>query len=417
MKVVPSKYNVFISHKNRFCVANTMTCAVIELEQDEFYALKENDLSFFAYEQIAEMNNQGIVIDERLDELALLRSAYQCGKNKNEAHLTICPTLECNLACPYCYEKHVQGAMSRETQDNILKLVDYLLKEGVNKIYVLWYGGEPLLYPEIITRVSTLIADKCVDNDCECCFSMISNGVLLDEDILSILKQIPISRIQITLDGEEGIHDKRRYLKDGTPTFNKIVNNIETASKDIKIVVRVNVDHSNKNSYQYIKSLFENKDNISVYCAPVTIENVQSAIIKKRCYTHDDYVDFYKENIPLDDISLRSGIYFCSAEMKYSYVIDPNGYIFKCLNDIGQVGWSIGNVNNTELKTNPMAIAKYLGRDPFTEEECASCVFLPQCSGGCIWNYKDKGTHACKGAKYFFEEKIIKNYLSEEVQQ
>ncbi len=72
-----------------------------------------------------------------------------------------------------------------------------------------------------------------------------------------------------------------------------------------------------------------------------------------------------------DDI-VGSGVCTCSAEHLYSGVIDPTGKIYRCLNDLGNEKYAISSVLDEEI-SNPIAIAKYDGRDPFTEKECETC--------------------------------------------
>lgn len=55
---------------------------------------------------------------------------------------------------------------------------------------------------------------------------MISNGSLLTGDILDKLTEFQCRHIQITLDGIEETHNKRRISKNGEPTFHQIVENL-----------------------------------------------------------------------------------------------------------------------------------------------------------------------------------------------
>lgn len=393
-----------------------MTSAVIKLEENEYNALKNGDFHIFSDNQMLELSNQGILVDKTLDEIALLRHTYFFAKNSDhEAHITICPTLDCNFACPYCYETRKKGKMQLNTQNAILELIEKLLNNNSKKLYILWYGGEPLLCPDVIYNLSTRIQSLCDKYSVNCVFSMISNGYLLNEDNINMLSKIKLSRIQITLDGLSEYHDKRRFLRDGSPTFEKIVNNIKNASKRIHITVRVNVDRSNLGAYENIQKLFANYNNVDIYCAPVTIEDTQSNAVKNLCYSINEYDEFYKNTFDLKDIVLSSGINCCAAEMKNTFVIDPEGFAYKCLNDLGHYERSLKNINNKSDKLNPSAVAKYSGRDPFSEPICKDCIYLPQCYGGCVWNYVNTNIHSCKPVKYLLVDKIEKEFISKEV--
>ncbi len=412
MALKSSKYNIFVSHNENYCVVNTMTSAVITLDENEYNALKSGDFRIFSNNQILELSSQGILVDETLDEIALLRHTYFFAKNSdNEANITICPTLDCNFACPYCYETRKKGKMQLDTQNAIIKLIEKLLNNNLKKLYVLWYGGEPLLCPDIVYTLSTSIQSLCDNYSVNCVFSMISNGYLLNDDNINMLSKIKLSKIQITLDGLSEYHDKRRFLINGSPTFEKIVNNIKNASKKIHITVRVNIDRSNLGAYENIQKLFANYNNVDIYCAPVTIEDTQSNAVKKLCYSIKEYDAFYKNAFDLKDIDLSSGINCCAAEMKNTFVIDPEGFAYKCLNDLGHYEWSLKNINDKSQKLNPSVVAKYSGRDPFSEPKCKDCVYLPQCYGGCIWNYNNRKVHSCEAIKYLLVDKIKKEYM------
>jgi len=133
------------------------------------------------------------------------------------------------------------------------------------------------------------------------------------------------------------------------------------------------------------------------------------------CFAQTELASFYGSLLSPEDIPFQCGICSCAAEMKNTFVIDPCGALYKCLNDLGHNEWSLGSVCDSEQTLAPSPVAKYLGRDPFSEPECADCIYLPQCYGGCLWNYKKTGVHSCKAVKYLLADKIKMEHLSEEV--
>ena len=52
--------------------------------------------------------------------------------------------------------------------------------------------------------------------------NIITNGYLLNKEIVKELEDIHVKHIQVTIDGPKDIHDKRRFLKGKQGTFDKI---------------------------------------------------------------------------------------------------------------------------------------------------------------------------------------------------
>ena len=141
-----SKFNVYVNS----CIANTLTGALIQLNEHEYEAVKNNLHSTLSNESINELYAEGILVHHELDEIALLRHTYlHCKYEGTVSRITICPTLECNFSCPYCYEVRQKGVMGKDVQNKILSFIETLLTGHIKKIVITWYGGEPLLYPAI----------------------------------------------------------------------------------------------------------------------------------------------------------------------------------------------------------------------------------------------------------------------------
>ena len=72
----------------------------------------------------------------------------------------------------------------------------------------------------------------------------------------------------------------------------------------------------------------------------------------------------------------------CTAMFESSYIIDPQGNLYKCWADIGQTDLKIGTLN--EGITNYDLVCKYMmNSDKFSDEKCLKCRIFPICNGGC----------------------------------
>lgn len=98
--------------------------------------------------------NEGYIVKDDDTELREVDLKYmQTCHAQDELILTILPTEGCNFRCEYCYEEHKKNVMSKEMQQVLINYV----KKNINSyagLTVSWFGGEPLLYPDVIENLS-----------------------------------------------------------------------------------------------------------------------------------------------------------------------------------------------------------------------------------------------------------------------
>ena len=408
----PSRYNIY-DEENFSYIANTLTGSCIQVSKEEIHRVKNEILSDFSEEELIILEENGVIVDSKLDEVQLLRNAYNFCKYANrKATITIVPSLACNFECVYCYENKTNECMSDVIQDQVLTFLKSLLVDyHISELNVCWYGGEPLLHMDIVKKLSMKLIAFCNEKGIEYHASIITNGYLVGYEIIDIFKQCFIKTAQITIDGIKKTHNRRRKLINGGETYEKVKDAIFLlAENDINVTVRVNLDKSNINEYKHVHNIFAEKRGIKCYPAIVTVEEPQSLCQKSQCYKHTEFEEFYEaifkdihgEGGKKEEADFQPGITNCSAEHMYSYVIAPNGNLYKCLNDICNSDYAVGHVSG-EI-SDAVVTAKYLGRDPFTETECEKCPYIPVCYGGCVYEYKKHGTHACKAAKFMYKK-------------
>jgi hypothetical protein len=70
---------------------------------------------------------RGIIV--RFDEKEALETIGRaaCAASQGVG-LTICPTMNCNFDCPYCFETHRPGRMSAEVQDDAVNLARRMME-------------------------------------------------------------------------------------------------------------------------------------------------------------------------------------------------------------------------------------------------------------------------------------------------
>lgn len=74
-----------------------------------------------------------------------------------------------------------------------------------------------------LNRSGNILKEYCLTSHKELQCSLVTNGSLLTEEIVSGLLNYNCKFVQITLDGPEYIHNCRRVAKDGSGTFQKVL--------------------------------------------------------------------------------------------------------------------------------------------------------------------------------------------------
>lgn len=435
MKV--SKYNKIIKNGDKDIVFNSITCALAEVDE-RFWNIYDNietlDSEFLEKSQKEVFDNMisgGYLVNDNIDELQILEYNYLSSKFvENNLALTIAPTLECNFACPYCYETPKNGYMSEEIQDAIIDLVKNRIN-NINSLSITWYGGEPVLGKEIIISLSEQFIDLCEKNEVVYNAFIITNGYLLNNDIIDTFKKLKINGYQITVDGPPEIHNKRRKFKNANlDTFSKIIENIKILkSKEIDTHIRVNIDDQNKEYIEELLEILQKNDlnNLSLNLGHVRGDTGSGANVKETLISNKSYADIdYKNHKLLKKYGFSKGstveyypnikANYCGADSMSSFVIDGQGLMYKCWNDIGEEALSIGNVfdvkegkgfNDYRLKNN----INYMMWSPFKHEKCKECWILPICMGGCPYNgIRNNYNPECDKWKYTIEEALLNKH-------
>lgn len=339
-----------------------------EYEQELYTKLKSRE---YILTQSEETNRKGKIIE----------------KMKNKHHNRIesssvwfVLTYGCNFDCPYCYESKIRKniVITTEMVDKVFEINSHIDRIG-------FFGGEPLL-PSSKRIIEYIIGKASRDTE----YRVITNGYYLKE-YLDIFKQIKTTNIQVTLDGSEEKHNRTRRLKNGDPTYKRIIDGIKQyIYSDIPITVRMNISPENVNDCFNEKKKIQSTD----WGAKVKFE-LQPLFQLHRQENTRLYNQMFVENSTMRDnqilsrllpisnflyngTSLKPIIRACDRDGK-SRFYDPNGNIYNCILAVGDDSKSIGNYfPDVALKEK-----SFMTRDITKIEKCMSCPYALFCGGGC----------------------------------
>ncbi len=417
-----SKFNIFIPSfpdEGQFLVFNTFTDSRVVINGELKKAIEKADgnapLKSDEIDYLNQLRELGIMVDDEVDEDQELRYWYHKFKyDPSSLIVTILTTYACNLRCTYCFQEGLhspafidQGA-SRKVIRWISGKVHNLFPRTVE---IVFYGGEPFLNPKAIRLISQGMSEITKPMGIQLNISIITNGVLINGELVDFLLPLGLKEIKVTLDGDREAHDAKRPHQNGAGTFDTILRNLLKLKGKVPISIGGNFDDSNKQSIPRLLDILGEQGfngNLRRIGFKPIFSSLESA---KRpggslttCAFSDINVDdmlWLRRETEKRGFPCQGGIALgpCEAAREHAYTIDPLGRIYKCPGSAGMDEFVIGNINDDQLNYRN---TQFMTFDPC--EICSGCSYIPLCGGGCrMGAYIKKGDFqdiACE-KKYF----------------
>ena len=391
-----SRYNLSakLPDSKNVAIANLFAGTCAEFTPIETFLLSSLDRISEDHPIIERLARRGVIcrFDERM-ALDVMGRATCAGPSG--VVLTICPTMGCNFDCPYCFENHYAGKMSAQVQDDVVALAERMLDASKSKdLDVNWFGGEPLLAPDIIEALSGRLMALVDERGGTYSAGIITNGYLLTQDIVDMLARCKVESAQITIDGLGPTHDVTRHLAGGGPTFDRIVANLRSLRIPFRVNARHNVHEGNRHEVDELRAFVEqladeSGNDISYYTATVSDSEAAEQRGKQvglLCQSDASEMGVTQE---AEFFGHGQGFY-CGAQSIWSIGIDERGNLQKCWEAVDKPEQSFGTAHDwdperpLETATDADNLTMYLSTAcPVPDDECRSCVWLPACVGGC----------------------------------
>lgn len=400
---IPSRFNVSVDLPgNRKAVYNTFTSAIVILKQEIWNKYFNLDSEYYVSgelisEDMLSLYLKGFIVPKGIDEIEPVRLQFLSSRHRNDIlSVNIIPTLACNLQCPYCFEGKAkiinnQNVMSRETEDAVIQYIDRLAR-GKNIVQVVWFGGEPLLSITAIERISSRLIPNLERRGIEYRALTSTNATLLIEDVVEQLYKCKVFLVQVTVD----IPKSMKQDKFGRDTLEKVLDNLTIAVEKLRIYLRINLSRDDEKEFNQLYNELI-KRNLHKRLISIGIANV----FRPECgwsgcvmspVTQQWYVEVMKrESAKAQTLGLPFNTFLplterncnvCAATCESSAVVDPDGLLYKCVEDVGLVERAYGSVF-FERPVNYNNLLPWLTYDWFGHKMCRECPVLPQCGGGC----------------------------------
>ena len=381
-----SRYNYFVDNGDKTIVFNGISEKFFEINRNNAHIYKQ---IFSHPDQFGEMllpfiekiKDDGFFVDEKTDELELVKDKLNVQTKENQYFLMILPTYQCNLRCWYCIQNHKEIWINDDVVRKIKKrIINKMNDDSIDSLHLSWFGGEPLMAYETIVSLTRFAREVAESRGKTFNCSITTNSTLLTPERIEELKECGVNYYQITIDGTREYHNTVKVIN-GKSTFDMALQNIDAIARHSRCLLRFNYTKENlrpEGIINDIKGLLseESKKNITFLLYKVWQENADDI-------NNNDVAHLFEKSKELGLHPMLPRTSICYADQKHFDCIFPDGKVEKCDNEDpdatrgilledGSVNWPGGT---------PTAHTSAYKSE---KSECMQCRFLPLCGGPCV---------------------------------
>ncbi|MFV0504888.1 MAG: radical SAM protein [Lachnospirales bacterium] len=423
-----SNYNVIIELDTlEKLLINTLSGEMFKIDADTENIIKSNNIWELDKRIKDEYVEKGIIIDDEVNELNYI--GYMQNKEKYSSKvlsLTILLTSQCNCRCTYCFQgqkSEKELKLTDKSREKIFKFIKNSLSPDIEIVSIVLFGGEPLLYfSENITWLDK-IKELCTKENKKLITSMVTNGTKITDETLDKLYEYNCENIQITLDGDESMHNKRRKYTNENGSFKDVLEGIKKvyARKDFKKpTIRINIDKKNINNVYMLLKELRDADLIECFIDFGILKGDEETMKKND-------MDYYKDGelgnvlyelwgqlkelgFKFDAKPKRRNMY-CGLYGDKAFTITADAKVYKCWELLENDKYLVGRIDiNGTIPKLEKGFYDWMSRDFLGTENCRVCSYLPICGGGCgsISEHKYGNVHmnGCFRTKSIYKEQV-----------
>lgn len=414
---------------------NTMTDAQLIVSRDVAALLERFDqpvdptslaqLTADEREALDLLEDNGFIVPDRLAERASIDTTFTTIKNSTEElHITVLTTLQCNFACDYCYQGDrgdYNKFAEKMTLETGLKVATWIEREldrvRPGKLHLMFFGGEPLLNLPVMYLIAERMWQATRARGVRQTISIITNGLLLSEEIVDRMNGYGLSGVKITLDGERDTHNRMRPLRGGQGTFDRIVENIRKVAHKTRVGIGGNYDESSFESFSGLLAFLREQDFADklakVNFKPIVREKVAPAKtvltltpvgadgkpLGGTCMTSvgsgggtacdscgfaEESMTFMREETKRHSFPTPDGVHGgpCHVHMKHAHTIGCDGSLYACAGFTGEKAKSVGHIDDRREAWRLDNRQQFDALNPW--KDCGDCAYIPVCAGGCL---------------------------------
>lgn len=371
-------------------VYSTVRSSVVLLPDDLLAAARSGTLPDEERETLTRL---GILTPDRPAEREQMRTIFDTPRDNAPFSAVVVLNLDCNLACPYCYEDKFRGKHYMDAETARL-LVETTRRDRIARgqpLRLTFYGGEPLLSLDLIRTISRPLKAAARDQGVPFGFSLVTNGTLLNRACAEGLVSLGLTGAKITIDGPAELHNRSRPYVSGRGSYDAIMRNVLDTYDIVPLQLGGNFTRDNYRDFpRMLDDLLDRGIDPTrigtVLFAPVIPKSGERGVtdFNRGCAcSYEPWLmeaggflreETLKRGFPVP----RPRLSPCMVELENDLVINYEGSLYKCPAFMAYPELRIGSLTE--------GVGDYReshNMDLWKTEECLECAYLPLCFGGC----------------------------------
>ncbi|MDD5284483.1 MAG: geopeptide radical SAM maturase [Desulfuromonadaceae bacterium] len=375
----------------RLLLVATRRCSLLELSEALWDKLCNG--GELTQKELETFIRLGVLVESRADEREEMRGTFDTiNSSSRRFEVTAALTLECNLACPYCFEDPFRGrfVMSAETAGLLVQLLCERMSAGLD-VLVDFYGGEALMRLDLLRGIAARLKDAASLHGVTFAFNLFSNGVLLTRNVVEELLPLGLAAVRTTLDGPPDIHDAQRPFVSGKGSFDVILKNLVSVHDIVAldlggnytcenyrrfpelldIMLEAGIDPARLKGVDFSPVMPKADGSVSGDFGSACACTGEAWVIEANLFLRDEII---RRGFPTSKLQASA----CMIEFANDIVVGYDGSFYKCPVFMGDQEMRVGSLAE--------GIGDYRqshNMDVWKSDECLECAYLPLCFGGC----------------------------------
>lgn len=403
---------------------DTSRASIFVLPEQLAQGIEEN--REFSRAEVAALSRAGLLATAGVSD-SYLRDLESASDDLSTRTFILMPTPACNMGCSYCGQLHAGKSLKSRYEELVVPRIRSVIgQEETRVVNIDWFGGEPLLAQAELFPIARRLIAEARAHDVTYRSQLTTNGSLFTPSLLHrLVVDAGVTRVDVTIDGPQRVHDASRRMKNGTSTYDRILTSVKSAleqswSSSCDFIFRTNVTtESLPFVSEYLNDIAERglggPEGPQLQIAPVHDWGVGTdaygvsvaAFAAAEIEWFNLAVDLDLNLFPLPTLASEP----CSAGHRGTETIDPKGTTYDCpelaLRPAGPVFVPLSRAPREHSQPRPdgALMREMTWSTGIESPPCRSCSLLPVCGGACALS-RSRGQAQCPTMRHNFPDRI-----------